>query len=124
MKINGVSYNVEDIRTAIKTAVKITPNAEITSSIEDKGDAFTIYGIENIALFRTEGKYKVVAIPHKDITNPGYVLINKHALKKTHATFVATDSIQQLQERFNTRPNNNQRRNSRDHHSQNYSSNY
>ncbi len=82
--INAVEYNTEDLRKATLGAVAFKPDV---STLVDEGDALVLSGYDKTAVFKTEGRLKIVA---KGDSHTGYVLINKHSLKKTHAQYIRT----------------------------------
>lgn len=80
--INGVSYSQQDIAKAVHGAITIKPEE---GSIVDDGDAVVLPGYKKIAVFKTEGKLKVVAKGEE--ASAVYALVNKHSLKKTHTAY-------------------------------------
>ena len=87
VKINSVNYDTAEVTKALIGAIVIKPDMAL---VRNDGDALTIGSLKEIALFRTEGYLKVVAVPpeQEGVVVKKYVLINKHSLKKTHAVYV------------------------------------
>jgi hypothetical protein len=83
--INGVQYTAEDILKSTVTAVLINEPSAV--DVRDDKDCFQLEGIEDLYLFKTEGKLKIVAKPAGNRPFKKFRLINKHQLKKTHALY-------------------------------------
>lgn len=92
--INAVEYNSADIAKAVLGAIPIKPEE---GTIVDSDDAVELLNFEKTAVFKTEGKLKVIAkgTDAKGFVHKGYVLVNKHSLKKTHAEYETARPPQQ-----------------------------
>lgn len=82
--INSVLYSGADIAKAVSGSVPITPKP---GELVDLGDAIVLQGYEKTAVFKTEGKLRIVARGSDVKEDKKFVLMNKHSLKKTHAEY-------------------------------------
>lgn len=107
MIINNIKYTNKEIETALLTAISITPDPA-TLSLIDSGQECNLSNQTNRTfLFKSEGKFIVVAKPPEGVQSTGYALVNKHALKKVKAEYVNTQATpEDLARLFAPRNNN------------------
>lgn len=107
MNINNIKYSDREIEIALLTAIPITPDATVLSLIDNTQQCTCVSRSNKTFLFKSEGKYIVVAKPPEGVQSTGYALVNKHALKKVKAEYVNTQATpEDLARRFAPRNNN------------------
>lgn len=107
MIINNINYTNKEIEVALLTAISITPDATTLSLIDSSQECILSNQTNKTFLFKSEGKYIVVAKPPEGVESTGYALVNKHVLKKIKTEYVNTQATpEDLAKRFAPRNNN------------------